>query len=53
MGEYIPVEIKTAKGKLTAGQKAFISECAMQKRPYFVWRGVDEMLNSLENRHAQ
>jgi hypothetical protein len=48
LGQFVPVEIKTAKGKLTTGQKLFISDCELFGRPYRVWRTTDEAIEAVK-----
>jgi hypothetical protein len=47
LGAWTPVEIKVAKGKLTAGQKAFISSCELFGRPYRIWRTPNEAIEAV------
>jgi len=44
---FIPVEIKTKKGKLTPGQKLFISNCQIHERPFRIWRTPLEAIESI------
>lgn len=48
LGQWTPVEIKTAKGKLTVGQKEFISRCNMTDRQYRIWRTPLEAIESVQ-----
>lgn len=44
LGTWVPIEIKTAKGVLTPGQRRFVETSKQLGRPVMVWRSVDEAL---------
>jgi hypothetical protein len=48
LGQWIPVEIKTPRGTLTDGQKAFIARCEIDGRPYRVWRNANEAVEAIQ-----
>lgn len=48
LGYWVPVECKTATGRLTPGQKDFIADCVAAGRPYYLWRSVDDAIRDCQ-----
>lgn len=46
-GAWVPVEIKTAKGKYTDEQILFLGRCKQHGTPVHTWRTLIDVLNSL------
>ena len=48
LGQWMPVEIKNPKGRnrLQPGQRAFITLCVAQGRPYAVWREENDVIHA-------
>lgn len=47
LDRWIPVEIKTETGTLTAGQTAFIARCELDGRPYRLWRNANQAIEAV------
>ena len=47
-GVWYPVEIKTAKGTLTAAQKDFMQWCEMNSIKYYVVRDIADVMKVLD-----
>lgn len=51
-GVWIPVEIKTKRGKYTEDQVRFLARCKAHGTPTLTWRTADDVLASLNARHT-
>jgi hypothetical protein len=47
---FVPLEIKTPKGRLTKGQEDFIAHCAANRLPALVLRSADEAIEAVMRR---
>ncbi len=47
---WVPVEVKTATGRLSKGQQEFIAQCADHNRPVLVLRSADEAIEAVMSR---
>ena len=46
-GKWIPVEIKSEKGKYTDSQVDFLARCSFKGLPAFTWRDLNDVLRDL------
>ena len=46
-GQWVPVEIKTAKGKYTDAQVRFLMYAKERQLPVYTWRSEDDVLRDL------
>lgn len=48
LNQWVPVEVKTPKGKLTRGQQAFVDACEHFRRPCLVWRSAEDAIAAVQ-----
>jgi hypothetical protein len=45
---WVPIEIKSAKGRLTEGQEEFISRCHYYNRKVMLWRSPEDAIKAVQ-----
>lgn len=47
---WVPVEVKSPKGVLTKGQKAFVALCEHYNKPFAIWRTPSDVLATVQGK---